>query len=290
MKVTRTAVTLIELLVVISIIALLVSLLIPAVQSAREAARKSQCQNNLKQLGLGLLTYEAGFKRLPRSFEDTDQGKLGWMYSVLPYIEQVTMKEEIRQGRLDPFRQKIEIALCPSNPFSGITGYAEIGHSYHPPTGVHEAAIRYIASHPSKPFTENANFDGVIVKEGKRLSEISDGLSNTLMLVESDGAPIYWHKRHIDEGQVVGASTLHPESAFRVCTVDYATGSSPGDIWGCLTNANRVTPDLKKEIHSFHVGGVTYLRADGSVHFLSSRAGIVLVFSLIGTNDLLLAQ
>jgi prepilin-type N-terminal cleavage/methylation domain-containing protein/prepilin-type processing-associated H-X9-DG protein len=103
---SRRAFTLVELLVVIAIIGILVGLLLPAVQAAREAARRMQCGNNLKQMGLALHNYESAFKKLPPgayganplkgepSGEDDDG--FGWMVSILPYIEQQTLYDTVR--------------------------------------------------------------------------------------------------------------------------------------------------------------------------------------------------
>src|SRR4051812_45182749 len=96
MGANRKAFTLVELLVVISIIGVLVSLLLPAVQSAREASRRSQCQNNLKQIGLALLTHESQQKRFPSGtvrpkVDDGDPSGMacfGWSSHLLPYLDQ----------------------------------------------------------------------------------------------------------------------------------------------------------------------------------------------------------
>jgi prepilin-type N-terminal cleavage/methylation domain-containing protein len=89
---SRAAFTLIEILVVIAIIAILIVLLAPAVQSAREAARRLQCQNNLHQIGLGLHNYHGGFKRLPP--QRTGDGFHGWAIFTLPFIEKQNVFEK----------------------------------------------------------------------------------------------------------------------------------------------------------------------------------------------------
>src|ERR687892_251305 len=94
----KPAFTLVELLVVIAIIGILIALLLPAIQAAREAARRSQCTNNLKQLGLGVLNFESSSKKLPAPGQCDSTGGASTTYMIhstatviLPYIEQTTV-------------------------------------------------------------------------------------------------------------------------------------------------------------------------------------------------------
>ena len=132
---SATGFTLVELLVVIAIIGILVALLLPAIQAAREAARRSQCQNNLKQMALGCLSHESAMKRLPAGFttvSETDSDLLHtWASYILPYLEEAALSDQIDfkvpsyrpwelAGRTCPkdapwTYTQLNIQLCPSD-------------------------------------------------------------------------------------------------------------------------------------------------------------------------------
>jgi prepilin-type N-terminal cleavage/methylation domain-containing protein len=135
----RTGFTLVELLVVIAIIGVLVALLLPAVQAAREAARRAQCTNNLKQIGLGLANYESGLGQLPTQFAPYDEAGvdgngISWMVQILPFIEQQSLfgsidstgkmsarEGMIRQQNYPALETPIDVYFCPSDPLEETT-------------------------------------------------------------------------------------------------------------------------------------------------------------------------
>lgn len=130
---SRTGFTLVELLVVIAIIAMLVTLLLPAVQAAREAARRTQCINNLKQLGIGALNCESALGHLPaggwgwRWVGDKDLGSGkeqpgGWIFAILPYIEETSFYQGAGDGNASEItaQQRAGALLCVQSPISVI--------------------------------------------------------------------------------------------------------------------------------------------------------------------------
>ncbi|QDU38221.1 Type II secretion system protein G precursor [Maioricimonas rarisocia] len=180
---SRRGFTLIELLVVIAIIAILIALLLPAVQQAREAARRSQCKNNLKQLGLAIHNYHDTNGVFPQG-QYRIQGGSGWWghgigVSLLPYVDQAPVfnqwnfsydyLENSVSNNLDLARTKIPVFLCPSDrDFAGA-----------------EAGMNYVGSAGSTVNIWNDSTNGLISPRSRvGFRDAIDGLSNTLLFSE----------------------------------------------------------------------------------------------------------
>src|SRR6478609_698671 len=220
--------TLVELLVVIAIIGVLVALLLPAVQSAREAARRMQCTNNLKQFGIALHNFHDTNQRFPAAFEELQTSPnitgnspwaCSWTARILPYIEQQAVYQIYRFDRdwqdattnavpnTGPICTKIKGFMCPSAPAQntrpanngrGNTDYAATTEREYPNPFLN-------AGQASAVSQSDPNFIGVLGHDvllsvspvavrlaNRRMATITDGTSNTFLVAECAGRNTYW--------------------------------------------------------------------------------------------------
>ncbi|MFO0918780.1 MAG: DUF1559 domain-containing protein [Planctomycetaceae bacterium] len=216
--------TLIELLVVIAIIAILIALLLPAVQQAREAARRTQCRNNLKQLGLAIYNYESSFSRYPSSGEFTVFTSANFrsftptstFTQILPYIDQGNvynaMNLNLHYTNSADSNNKtlastpIAAFLCPSNgqtpadPFSyGLTDYMPIAY-----TDVTDTNLRGNSSTCPGPICKQDWERDSVLGFHNTISKCTDGTSNTVMIIEAAGRTTTVWATSYALGQVFG--------------------------------------------------------------------------------------
>ncbi|MCO6457283.1 MAG: DUF1559 domain-containing protein [Pirellulaceae bacterium] len=297
--------TLVELLVVIAIIAVLVGLLLPAIQSVREAARKSSCQNNLKQLGLALHLFADVYGAFPASgWTTTGPGNpagrfVGWRPLTLPYIEQDNVR------RLYDFEQHwwegtnptvaavpIKVFRCPSTP----TGQEVLAAVAKPPRPAMTfanplAATDYEAIMGVQPGSINPHLAAPLYGSSNRFSvmhrnsrsgfaHVLDGTSTTIMVVECAGRPAVYFQRRVEGGlwndQGLGWADSEGPFSLDGATRDGRTHGC-GPAGGCSVGVNASNYN---EPYAFHPGGGNLLFVDGHVQFLPADTALPVLAAL----------
>jgi prepilin-type N-terminal cleavage/methylation domain-containing protein len=212
--------TLVELLVVIAIIATLIGILLPAVQSAREAARRSACTNNLKQIGLAALTHESATKRLPAGFHyvNTNRAAWGWGVFILPYAEQGSLYDALApdENELDSYlpnpanptvrqalQAKVPMYRCPSDVAKDLNDLYDFGTKAPLSSGFFLSTSNYVGNAADGAVNSKGNasngpinandssgaFFGIRNSSlGIPLSKFTDGTSKTFLVGERAGA------------------------------------------------------------------------------------------------------
>jgi prepilin-type N-terminal cleavage/methylation domain-containing protein len=270
----RRGFTLIELLVVIAIIAVLIALLLPAVQQAREAARRSACQNNLKQIGLALHNYHDVHKRFPPGYVTTNPGltnntswcrsggfqRAPWTVMILPYIDQAPLyaRFDFNVPFVDGSNQMappnsnvvvpLEVYSCPSNIR---TTTNELFPSYFGVSG--GGTVADCGNTGCSAANERAHFVGGMMYAGSRIGmrDATDGTSNVFLVGETRYAGAAW-----------GASAKQD-----TCTLPQTLAGTQEQInlhAGAGVHSTR-------GFSSYHTGGCHFLLGDGSVHFVSEN-------------------
>jgi len=309
--------TLIELLVVIAIIAILVALLLPAVQQAREAARRSQCKSNLKQIGLALHNYHDvhnGFPIGNRNYlagEGADWGQ-SWWVGVLPYMDQQALYEGINQeipnsgyvGNAAYLASKLFPArLCPSSP---MTEYETTPHNGGGPIAVsHYTGIAGSYPDPRNPSrnitTTEGGGQGILSRGGIlyykskiKIKDITDGTTNTIIVGEQSDwcVETATGQQRIaihswPHGMFMG-SPGHGWRQFNTATLRHRPGYKQAEgghnHHGCPTTGVCGNAGVNNPIQSAHSAGVHVLLADGGVPFISENLDINIWLAL-GTRD-----
>jgi prepilin-type N-terminal cleavage/methylation domain-containing protein/prepilin-type processing-associated H-X9-DG protein len=315
----RAGFTLIELLVVIAIIAVLIALLLPAVQAAREAARRSQCVNNLKQLGLAAQNYHDALGCFPMSmgmdspgFGYPEPASYSGISMLLPFMEQTTVFNALNYSiiRGDPgnntaMATSVSTFLCPSDPMVGNLPPGQAGENYHPNSG---NTIDYVwgASDPWGFNTSLPPFNGVYYPvSNTRISAITDGTSNTAGFSEmglgdqsnaiaTEKTDQFWTQTWPS----TSAQAIAQCQGFPASNLAYQGLSTDGVPWtdgstSAMYNHVNV-PNMRSCIfppgrimntaNSYHPGGVNVGFCDGSVRFVKSSISLA-TWNALGSRN-----
>lgn len=286
---TRPGFTLVELLVVIAIIGILVALLLPAVQSAREAARRMQCSNNLKQMGLAVHNFHGAQSGSPPVHIDEPGGSRKgstWMLVILPYLEQTNLYDQFDLGvNWDVSPNPTAAALpgaalpvyrCPTRRSTATLSdnQPQVGA-----TGDYAAVSRASANYQHQHQGSSVLWGGMIgtVRTGKTwrpeisFSDVIDGLSNTLFIGEK-----HIHSTELNKGGSQGGSAdgniyITEQTAWYEChsvrQIDHPNGLARG------AQDNR--GNRHHTFGSWHNDGCQFLLGDGSVRMLSNTIDVV---------------
>jgi prepilin-type N-terminal cleavage/methylation domain-containing protein len=299
--------TLIELLVVIAIIAILIALLLPAVQQAREAARRSTCKNNLKQIGLAMHNYHGTFNGFPLGVRRDAAGGWGmsWFVGLMPGLDQGPLYNKLNpsashSGYVGNGAQAnglvISVLACPSSPiptnatntgngntmkphYVGISGATDGNGFVNSP-----AQFNVTGCCGSVTAGQIRSRNGVLIpSKSVRFRDMTDGPSNVIVVGECsdffDGAHV-----NSNHGWMMGTNqasqTVTNERTFNITTIRYPPNSKDNTLPGTGNNDG-----ANNGIFSPHVGGVQCLLGDGRVRFISDNIDMLTLRRLATRSD-----
>ncbi len=303
--------TLVELLVVIAIIGILVALLLPAVQSAREAARRTQCLNHVKQLSLALLNYEDAFQVFPmgtrRNYESStpwDTNQASWIARILPFMEEQFLYDQI-DWTIEPGNTGVNVEvmgtelsnlLCPSDETireqGGYSGYNKLGVELSANTNYVVCVGTNDSVSPEYTPSVGNGWNGVYgINSQTRIAKITDGTSNTMVVSECtimDPIVNYYGSTSQFQDCLSGLGPdvfEHTDAEPRgwswffaqvMQAWSYNTILAPNDFLTTNHECEAFSDQAALAARSRHPGGVNVAMADGSVDFVDDDIDILI--------------
>lgn len=289
---SRRGFTLIELLVVIAIIAILIGLLLPAVQKVREAASRTKCQNNLKQIGLAIHNYHDANKLMPPSRLGAQYAS--WCVLVLPYLEQDALYRQwdltktYYQQPVAAQTTAVSLFFCPTRRVPPmLSTQFEVSSTGVPDSQEHPGALGDYACNGgqfSGPIVDNPACNGVMCmadgqkanNHGIALTDITDGTSNTFLVGEKHAPLSKWGQSGPSFGEGAIYNGEFPRNFARIAgPPSFSLAQSPDDLtgpWHC-------------RFGSYHPGVCQFLFADGRVTSLSNTTDLTTLQALAVRND-----
>ncbi len=282
----RRGFTLIELLVVIAIIAILIALLVPAVQKVREAAARTQCTNNMKQLGIAMHAHADAFKGFSTSItsSSTTQRLRSSLVPLLPFLDQGPIAAKwdktsdwAAAGNAAFIDNLLVVFVCPSTPNSALPIPA--GTANQQSAGQHYrtdySPIGNIDSTRVPTYFSAANDYSGLLKVNNltglaKIAHCTDGISNTIAYVEVAGRPVRYDQGKLVAGTPTGAGWANNEQDFTV-----GNNGTYGPT-GCFVNCTN-----DNEIYGFHSSGANILLGDGTVRHITQGISTFTLGALI---------
>ena len=297
----RRAFTLVELLVVIAIIGLLIAILLPAVQAAREAARRSQCLNNMKQIMLAFQNHHDSYGGFPPCRTTPTNQQHGWMVNLLPFYEGGNQYAayNLNKNFFDAANQPVvdaplSLSMCPSTPSSDREIPLGLGSTMY---GTNGFAGDYFVCHLLSSGSANANgltcgsacrtvlwVQGSPTEENQLhpLNKVTDGTSNTALVVEQADRSNYWilNVKQPTNTALTNVNWWGAWASYQHFTYQgYGADGSSTVYTGCSINCSN-----SQGVYGFHPGGANVSFVDGSVRFVNQSIPVGMMMSYL-TRD-----
>ncbi|TWT36605.1 putative major pilin subunit [Posidoniimonas corsicana] len=280
--------TLVELLVVIAIIGALAALLLPAVQSARESARRTGCANNMHQLAIAIQLHLEAEQHFPHSWPN-GVTSIVWGRSLLPYLEDGALEQQwddsidmLEGVNLQVLAQPIAAHKCPTAPSRPTYDYTYRGSVRTYGTSDYKGVEGVLADDPIFARWARKNWvPGVIGREKVRLSQVTDGMSNTVTIVESVGDTSLYGPGSTKVGEI----WWHTDGAWAGRNLAGLSPTQHGKRFGIPACSINCTNQYDSPPYSFHPGGAHVMVCDGSAHFLNEQIDVFVLGCLFSYDD-----